>query len=46
MTSLRHGAVATASDKALVERWAVMVDGVVGVQSWLMAQSENRRVPA
>jgi len=33
----------TASDKALIERWAAMIDGVIGVQSWLVARSGERR---
>lgn len=30
-----YGTVTTVSDKALLERWTAMVDGVIGVQSWL-----------
>jgi CBS domain-containing protein len=35
------GTVNTAADKALLERWSAMVDGVVGVRSWLTLKNER-----
>jgi CBS domain-containing protein len=33
-----YGTVTADSDKTLLERWSAMVDGVIGVQSWLTTE--------